>query len=157
MIAMLHRALLEERHWLGQDDFILCFAMARLTPGTNVLAFCTGIGWRLRGAAGAIVALLAASLPCGVMVLGATALFSHWQNNRWAQAVIEGAIAAAVAITIRMCWTIVQPLWQGRARLRVAVIGAGAFIAYAWLGVPAISILLLAAAFGAALPAWRRA
>jgi chromate transporter len=34
-----------------------------LTPGTNLLAFCTGIGWLLRGLSGALIALLAASVP----------------------------------------------------------------------------------------------
>ncbi len=102
-VAVMHRELLDKRRWLSPDDFTLCFALARLTPGTNLLAFCTGVGWLLRGMAGAVVALLAASIPCAVVVVIATALFSHWQDNRWAQAAIHGAIAAAVAITVKTC------------------------------------------------------
>ena len=41
--------------------------------------------------------ILAASVPCTLMVVAATALFSHWQDNHWAQIAIHGAIAAAVA------------------------------------------------------------
>ena len=68
-VAVMHRELLDKRQWLSPDDFTLCFALARLTPGTNLLAFCTGVGWLLRGMAGAVVALLAASIPCTVMVV----------------------------------------------------------------------------------------
>ena len=151
-VSVLHRELLDKRQWLSPDDFTLCFALARLTPGTNLLAFCTGVGWLLRRLPGALVALLAASIPCTVMVVVATALFSHWQDNRWAQAAIHGAIAAAVAITVKTCWTIAHPHFKGRARLRVVLVAATGFLLYVWLGVPAIEILILAGVLGAVLP-----
>jgi Chromate transporter len=72
-VAVMHRELLDKRRWVTADDFALCFALARLTPGTNLLAFCTGIGWVLRRMPGAVVALLAASIPCTLIVVSATA------------------------------------------------------------------------------------
>jgi chromate transporter len=102
-VAVLHRKLLDKRRWISNDNFSLCFALARLTPGTNLLAFCTGVGWLLRSTLGAMTALLAASIPCTIIVALATALFSRWQENHWAQAAIHGAIAAAVAITVKTC------------------------------------------------------
>src|SRR5438105_3128615 len=72
--ATLHRALVEKRHWLTDDQFTLCFALGRITPGTNLLAFCTGSGWVLRGMPGAIISLLAASIPCSIFVIVLTAL-----------------------------------------------------------------------------------
>src|ERR1700676_3996629 len=75
-IAVLHREILDKRRWVSPENFALCFALARLTPGTNLLAFCTGIGWLLRGMSGAVIALLTASIPCTLIVLIATALFS---------------------------------------------------------------------------------
>lgn len=132
-VAVLHRELLEKRGWVSADNFTLCFALARLTPGTNLLAFCAGTGWLLRGAAGALIALLAASIPCALMVVAATALFSHWQENHWARTAIHGAIAAAVAITVKTCWTITHPHFKGRARPRVVLIAAGAFLLFVGL------------------------
>ncbi len=151
-VAVLHRELLDKRRWMSVDNFTLCFGLARLTPGTNVLAFCTGVGWLLRGWWGALVALLASSIPCTIMVVVATALFSEAEGNRWVQAGIHGAIAAAVAITVKTCWTIAHPHWKGRARPRVAVIGAAAFLLYVVAGLSAIEVLLLAASVGAVLP-----
>ena len=57
--AVMHGQLVTKRHWLNDERFSLCFALGRLTPGTNLLAFCTATGWLLRGLAGGIVALLA--------------------------------------------------------------------------------------------------
>src|SRR3984885_11060015 len=60
--AVIHGQIVTRRNWAKDQQFTLCFALGRLTPGTNVLAFCTGIGWVLRGLPGALVALLAASI-----------------------------------------------------------------------------------------------
>lgn len=151
-VAVLHRELLEKRRWVSADDFALCFALARLTPGTNLLAFCTAIGWLVRDLAGALAALLAASIPCALIVVGATALFSHWQDNPTAQAAIHGAIAAAVAITAKTSWTIAHPHFKGRSRPRVILIAGAAFLAYTALHVPAIEVLIICGVIGALLP-----
>lgn len=151
-VAVLHRELLDKRKWLTSDKFALCFALARLTPGTNLLAFCTGVGWLFRRLPGAVVALLAASIPCALIVIAMTALFERWQDNGVVQAAIHGAVAAAVAITAKTSWTIAKPHYKGSNRLRVILIGVVAFGIYVGLGIPAIYVLLLAAAVGAFLP-----
>jgi chromate transporter len=150
--AVIHGQVVTRRHWVTDQQFALCYALGRLTPGTNVLAFCTGIGWLLRGLAGALVALLAASIPCTIIVIAITALFREWQGNAIAQAAIHGAVAAAVAITAKTSWTIAGPVCRSGARLRVILIGAAAFGLYVVLGVPAIYVLLGAAVVGAFLP-----
>jgi chromate transporter len=150
--ATMHRELVSKRKWINDERFTLSFALARLTPGTNVLAFCTAIGWLLRGAPGALMALLGASIPCALMVIVLTSLFSHLQENPIVQAALHGAIAAAVAITAKTSWTIARPHYKSGAKLRVIFIGVAAFGLYAWIGLPAIQVLLIAAAAGAFLP-----
>ncbi|QBR72763.1 chromate transporter [Beijerinckiaceae bacterium] len=150
--AVLYREIVEKRHWVDSDRFTLCFALARLTPGTNLLAFCTAVGWVLRRLPGAVVALLAASIPCTLLVVAITVLFSRWQENSLVQAAIHGAVAAAVSITVKTCWTIAKPHFKAGARVRVALIAVAAFTLHVWLGLPAIQVLLLAAAAGFLLP-----
>ena len=150
--AVIHGQIVTRRHWVNDQQFTLCFALGRLTPGTNVLAFCTGIGWVLRGLPGALVALLAASVPCTVIVIAITALFREWQGNAIAQAAIHGAVAAAVAITAKTSWTIAGPVYMSGAQLRVVLIGAAALGLHVILGAPAIHVLLGAALLGAFLP-----
>jgi chromate transporter len=75
------------------------------------------------------------------MVMAATALFSHWQDNHWAQIVIQGAIAAAVAITVQTCWTIAHPYFKEGTRLRVVLIATMAFLLYVLMAIPAIEVL----------------
>jgi len=154
--ATLHRELVTKREWVDDEHFTLSFALARLTPGTNVLAFCVGIGWMLRRTGGALAALVGGSVPCAIMVIVLTALFSRWQENQVAQVALHGAVAAAVAITAKTSWTIARPFYKAGARLRVVLVGAAAFALYVWCGLSPIQVLLLAALVGACLPVARR-
>ena len=150
--AVIHGEIVGKRRWVSEEQFALSFALGRLTPGTNLLAFCVGIGWILRRWSGAIVALLAASIPCTAMVVVLTALFSRWQENPYAQAAIKGAIAAAVAITVKTVWTIAHPHFKSGNRLRVILIGASAFALLVFVGLSPITVLLIAAVVGCFLP-----
>ncbi|MBO0756152.1 MAG: chromate transporter [Bradyrhizobiaceae bacterium] len=157
--ATLHRELVHKRRWLTEDQFALCFALGRVTPGTNLLASCTGFGWVLRRAPGAVTALLVTSIPCAALVATLTALFDQLQAEPLVQAGVHGAVAAAVGVTINTCWTIARPYFKGTGRLRVALIGAAAFILHQWGGLSPIQVLVLAGIVGAFTPSaasWRR-
>ena len=151
--AVIHGEIVGKRRWVSEEQFALSFALGRLTPGTNLLAFCVGIGWILRRWAGAVAALLAASVPCTIFVVVITVLFARWQENAFAQAAIKGAIAAAVAITVKTVWTIAHPHFRPGNRVRVVVIGAAAFALHAFAGISPIDVLLLAGVIGFFLPA----
>jgi chromate transporter len=44
-ITTLHREIVAKRAWVTQPQFDLSYALSRLTPGTNLLAFSTAIGF----------------------------------------------------------------------------------------------------------------
>ena len=150
--AVIHGEIVSKRRWVSEEQFALSFALGRLTPGTNLLAFCVGIGWTLKRWSGAIVALLAASIPCTLIVVAITVLFADWQENPYAQAAIRGAVAAAVAITVKTVWTIAHPHYKRGNRLRVVLFGAIAFSLHAIVGLSPIDVLLIAAVAGFILP-----
>jgi len=76
-----------------------------------------------------MTALLASSIPCTLMVTAVTALFTLWRDDPFAQVAIHGAVAAAVGITAKTCWTIARPYFKGTGRLRDIVIGGVTFFA----------------------------
>ena len=71
-MAALHNDLTRQRGWLSEDDNGLFYALARLTPGTNILAFCAAAGWRLLGWMGAVLAVSAATIPSAFLVIWLT-------------------------------------------------------------------------------------
>ena len=155
-VAVLHRELLDKRRWVNDDSFTLSFALARLTPGTNLLAFCTGVGWLLRGLPGAIVALLGRLDP----------VHAHRRVGDRAVQPLAGQPVAASGHSRgdrrgrrhhrQNLLDHRASLFQGAARLRVFLVFAAAFLLHIERGIPAIQVLLLAAAIGALLPPVRQ-
>ena len=151
-IAVLHREIVARRAWIDEPRFGLCFALSRLTPGTNVLAFCAGVGWLMRGLPGALVALLAASIPCSVLAILVTIFFDRLSHNPTGALAIHGAMAAAVGITIMTCWTIAKPYVKRDNWLYPTLFVGAAFVLDVALSMPPVQVLLLAAVAGFLLP-----
>jgi chromate transporter len=129
-MGMLGRELVERRGWLSQAKYDLAFALARVTPGTNVLAFCAAVGSQLRGFVGAMVAVLALVLPSALIALLFIYGFEAGQNNRIAMAAIGGTVAAVAGMMWSTIWTILRPQVGGLVRnLQVILIVGGAFLA----------------------------
>lgn len=154
--AVLHREIVDNRKWITESNFVLCFALARLTPGTNLLAFCTGVGWLLHRFSGALAALLAASIPCSVLVLVVTSFFTRWNENPAFTIAMDGATAAAVGITIMTCWTLTKPYVAHATWARVIPIVGTAFALEVFYSFSPVHILLASAVLGAVLPIWEK-
>ena len=80
-MALLQRELIF-RKWITQEDFALAYSLARVTPGTNVLAFCAATGARVLGLAGAFAAVLAVTLPSAILAVLLTRGFEAWRTQR---------------------------------------------------------------------------
>ena len=147
-IAALHGEIVERRAWLSQHRFDLAYALSRLTPGTNVIAFSTAIGWMLRGWAGAIITLLGGSVPCAALAVFVTAFYELWSRNTRAQTALRGAIVAAVAVVIMTGVTILRPHWNTASWAKLLVFVGGSLVLSLVFSISPIRILLTAALLG---------
>lgn len=150
-VAALQDQTVERHAWLDPARFRLAFALSRLTPGTNLLAFCTALGWQMRGITGGVVALVAASLPCSIIAVICTIFLAASEGHPLAERAVAGASASATGIIAASCWHLVRPHWEPGARIRALVMVMGAWALHA-SGVPPVRILVLAAILGAV---WR--
>jgi chromate transporter len=150
-IAVLKRQIVDKRRWLRESEFELDYALSRLTPGTNLLAFCTAAGWTRRRWLGAILALLASSIPCSLLVLIVTVFYTELHGSSWFQAALRGALAAAVAIMVSTAWVFAEP--HVKAAPWKAVVIAPLTVGLALgLGLSPVTILLVSAVLGLAWP-----
>jgi len=151
-IGVLQREIETKRPWINRDQFRLCYGLSRLTPGTNLLAFCTAVGWLTRGWSGAAVALLAVSLPCSLIAVAVTAVFELWARNQWAKVAVHGALAAAVGIIFYTCWHLTWSNLRRSNAVRITFVLAGSIMLQTGFRVAPIRVLLLAALVGAVWP-----
>ena len=62
-MIVLGREFVEKLRWLKPGEYDVAFSLSRVTPGTNMIAFCAATGFQLAGWAGGILAVLAVVLP----------------------------------------------------------------------------------------------
>lgn len=139
---------LVDRGKLTDSEFDEAYAIARLTPGTNLLAMYTLLGQRLAGWRGAAAALAAGTLIPAVIAGVFAALYVSFSDARFAVNVMQGARAGALAVLLWAAVRLLRPQIT-QHRTRAVIVAAGALVAVLTLPVPQIAQLIGAAAVGA--------
>lgn len=146
-IAVLQREF-DRRGWLTAEQFVLAYGLARVTPGTNVIAFCAGSAWLIAGLAGAILAVLAVTIPSAILVIWLTRICELGGANRWALAALAGTIAAAVGTMLAAALNLTRMQLTKTNWLSTIVIVVAALVLARTLILSPIQILGLAAVAG---------
>lgn len=139
------------RGWLDAASHGVIIAVSRLTPGTNILAYCVSLGWRFHRAAGAVAALAAASIPASLIVFTLTAMLVRIDGYTIVQALLAVGILVAAGLVLASAWHLIRPYLGPSVRRRAAVVTAVAAALIA-LGATPVRTLLAAAVIGALLP-----
>jgi chromate transporter len=140
------------RGWLDDTRHGLLVAVSRFTPGTNLLAYCAGLGWGIGGIGGMVVALLGASIPGSLAVTLLSAVISRLVESPGVRAALAVAMLAAAALILSSAWALVRPYVLGARPVWALAITVGAAVLFA-AGIPPVRVLLVAAIFGAVSPA----
>jgi chromate transporter len=153
-MAALYTELVERRRWLSAETYGLVYALARITPGTNMLAFCAGTAWAVLGWRAAVLAVVAATVPASIVVVLLTVGYGALQHHPRAMAAIGGTLAAAVGMMATSAWQLLAShlTAHGWRRALRAIALAGAALLLAVAGIAPIGILALAGAVGFAWP-----
>jgi chromate transporter len=99
VVPFLYQGVVQDYHWLTEQQFTDAVAVAMITPGPVVITVAF-IGYLVAGLAGATVAAIGVFLPVYVPVLVLSPWFKRHRDNAQLKAFVQGATAAATgAIT----------------------------------------------------------
>lgn len=138
-----------ERQWVDREQYGLVYGLARVTPGTNIQAFCAGTGWLVLGGFGAVLAVMGSSLPSSVIVMLLSAGYMAWRHNPLALAAIGGMLAAATGLMGVAAFGLLKPHFERRRWLRAALIFASALVLalhFKWTPIQVLGLATLAGA-----------
>ena len=136
--------------WLDAASHALFIAVSRVTPGTNVLAYCVTLGWRFHRGVGALLALAGGSIPASLTVFVLAITLAQIDRYAVVRAGLAFGILFASGLVLWSAWILLRPFLSASA-LRVVAISAAAG-ALMTVGATPVRVLLVAAALGAALP-----
>ncbi len=152
MAAMeLMRRTFAARGWIDAGTHGLLVAVSRLTPGTNVLAYCAAAGWRLRRWPGVVVALLGASVPGSLLILALSAALVRLDRFRAVRVLLAFGTIAASLLVLSSGWHLIRPYLTKARYARAIVLVAAALLLFA-AGLTPVRVLLIVAVGAAAWP-----
>lgn len=141
------RRSLGARGWMTDEGHALFVAISRLTPGTNILAYCVALGWQLAHWRGALVSLAAASIPASILIALLSATLAQIDQLPLVRAIIAIALIVATLLVLVAAWNLLRPYIKRTNALRTGIIAA-LVIVLVLMKVTPVRILLMAAAFG---------
>ncbi|MGB8699130.1 MAG: chromate efflux transporter [Thermosynechococcaceae cyanobacterium] len=97
LFAFLQGSLVEEHHWLTQQQLLDAIAIGQLTPGP-ILSTATFIGYVLAGLPGAGVATVGIFLPSFLFVAALNPLVSWLRASSWTAAFLDSVNVSALAL-----------------------------------------------------------
>ena len=127
--AWMHRAFVEQRAWIGENEFSAALALSRIMPGANVVNLAVIIGQRLRGAAGAAAATLGLLVGPSLLAIALAIAYRYFAGATLVQKMLEGTAAAAVGLLIAMGVASARHLLNGTARSPGGPMRSGAAVA----------------------------
>ena len=112
--AWLYHQIVQRRHWIKDGGFLSDVALGRIMPGSGGVNLTVQVGQRLRGATGAVAAVVGLLSGPLVIVVALAVAYARIGWSPAAHAVLDGIAAAAIGLTFA---TGLKLLPSGSARL----------------------------------------
>ena len=112
-VVALERDFVEASGWISLDRFRTVYGIARITPGTSILALVTGLGWDFYRWRGALLALALSAIPGSVVAALLAAVYVQLYENDIARRFLVGTGAAVCGLIGASIWRMLQPYFKG--------------------------------------------
>src|SRR3954454_16265592 len=79
-IAVMHRILVDEKHWISEARFLHALNYCMLLPGPEAQQLATYIGWLMHRTAGGLMAGLLFILPGAIAIMALSWIYALYGN-----------------------------------------------------------------------------
>ena len=104
----MHRFLVEQHHWMTNDQFSASVAIAQAAPGPNLL-FIAVLGWGLGGFFGMCVTMAGILIPSTTLTLAAARWGEARRSTRGVQAFVMGMAPLTVGLVLSTGFILGKP------------------------------------------------
>jgi len=144
-IAVMHRIIVEEKKWIGDQRFLQALNYCTLLPGPEAQQLATYIGWLMHRTAGGLLAGTLFVLPGLLAIMALSWIYVLLGKVTLVQGLFFGLKAAVLVIVVEAV------LRVGKRALRhnaMRALAAAAFVAIFFYGVPFPLIIVVAGLIG---------
>jgi chromate transporter len=98
LVAWVYREVVERRKWLTETEFLGGLTLAQVLPGINMTNMAVYVGQRMRGVAGASIAVTGLLLVPFFAVIGLVSIYAQIETNPTLQSFMDGVATTAVGL-----------------------------------------------------------
>lgn len=144
-IAVMHRILVEEKRWIGEERFLHALNYCMLLPGPEAQQLAIYIGWLLHKTKGGLIAGALFVLPGFLAILGLSYLYVLLGHVPLIEGLFFGLKAAVLAVVVQAVVRVGSRALKNNVMRGIA---AAAFVAIFFLDAPFPVIILAAGLAG---------
>jgi chromate transporter len=144
-IAVMHRILVDEKRWIGEERFLHALNFCMLLPGPEAQQLAIYIGWLMHGTRGGLVAGTLFVLPGFIAIMAFSLIYVTWGYQPVVAGIFLGLKAAVVALILQAILRIGRRALRSQLAITIAVL---AFVALFVLHAPFPLIIIAAGIFG---------
>jgi chromate transporter len=144
-IAVMHRIIVEEKRWIGENRFLHALNYCMLLPGPEAQQLATYIGWLMHRTLGGLVAGVLFVVPGVISIMALSIIYALYGKVGIVSALFFGLKAAVLAVVLQAVVRIGSKSLKNRIMIGLA---AAAFVAIFFFGVPFPIIVLTAGVIG---------
>lgn len=148
MLPLLQREIVENKKWASQEEIMEYYAIGQSTPGIIALNTSTFIGYKNKGVAGALSAVLGFISPSIVIILLIANLLDKISHLVFVENMLQGIRVAVIALVLKSVYGMVKK--NNKSPLSW-LISLAAFICVAFMDLSPIFIVVGAGLLGLGL------
>jgi len=130
LVSMIETQVVEKRKWISNEDMLDGISLASLLPGPMAVNTVAYVGYRLRGAPGALVSAVAVLLPTTMLMIVLTDLYFRFGSLPEVERVFGGILPAVAAIVLSVCLRMAQKNIKSR-RMWAALVASILLVGFA--------------------------
>lgn len=112
-IALMHRALVDDRRWISERRFLHALNFCMVLPGPEAQQLATYLGWLMHGSVGGIIAGMLFILPSFAILVLLSFIYVTFGAIPLVDAIFEGLKPAVVAVVLQACHRLATRTLQG--------------------------------------------
>lgn len=144
-IAVMHRILVDEKHWVSESRFLYALNYCMLLPGPEAKQLAVYIGWLMNRTIGGIMAGSLFVVPGIISIMALSYVYAIYGTVPFVVALFFGLKAAVLAIVIEAVVRIGKRALKNNA---MRILAGVAFIGIFFFAIPFPIIILAAALIG---------
>lgn len=149
IVSLMKKKLVDELHWLTEDEMLDMTALAQSAPGAIAVNAAILVGRRVAGIPGLLVAVAGTLIPPIVIIGLISLVYAQFAQNEWVKAALSGMSCGVAAVIADVVYGLGGKVMRGGDWLNIALMAAAFLLTFA-LDVNVVFIILGAVCTGAA-------